>query len=73
MLVLTRRVERDVIITVPPSHLPQTIRVKVCGLEGFPAIGQVYDPKIRLGFDAPRCIQICRDDARDCEPLEVPA
>lgn len=64
MLVLERRLEEAVTITVPPSAVTQTITVKVLHLtEGFTRHGQPINGRCKLGFDAPRHIQIQRDDA----------
>lgn len=56
MLVLSRRTNEDVFITVPvPGGEPVSIRVTVVSI----------DPtRIKLGFDAPRHVAILRGDAK---------
>jgi carbon storage regulator len=53
MLVLSRKVDEGITITVPPSHLPQQIHVKMIEIRG---------DKSRIGFDASRDITIHRDE-----------
>lgn len=64
MLVLERRLEEAVTITVPPSAVTQTIKIKVLHLTaGLTRYGKPITGRCDLGFDAPRHIEIQRDDA----------
>lgn len=51
MLVISRQRDEDVVIVVPPSETPTEIRVALVDLRG---------DKARLGFLAPRQVQIDR-------------
>jgi carbon storage regulator CsrA len=53
MLVLSRKLNEDVIFTVPPSATPTEVRVKVV------SIGR---GKIRLGCTAPKDVRIYREE-----------
>lgn len=61
MLVLSRRVDEGVTITVPPSPEPQTITIKVIEIRG---------DKSRIGFDAPRTVIIHRDEIQRVVDIE---
>lgn len=55
MLVTTRHPGESVIITVPPGDKPQRITVKLI---------QVRGDRVRLGFDAPREIEVHREEVQ---------
>lgn len=69
MLVLDRTAEREVFINVPPSTEPTQIVVRVCEIRMWDRVCERiednprYVLKVRLGFDAPRFVEIVRDDA----------
>lgn len=54
MLVLRRKKEQRIFITVPPSDKPAEITVLVCHVDNTAA---------RLGFETSREVAIVRDDA----------
>lgn len=54
MLVLARSVHGKTILTVPPSTTEQVIEVTVVRIQG---------DKVKLGFQAEKCVSIHRDDA----------
>lgn len=53
MLVLSRKKDETVTMTVPPSETPTTITVTQVDIRG---------DKSRIGFDAPREVEITRPD-----------
>ena len=68
MLVLSRRIDEGITITVPPSPHAQSISVKVIEIRG---------DKVRIGFEAEKSVIIHRDEIQrvvDVEgPIEKPA
>ena len=58
MLLLTRKVNEEVVITVPPSTEPQRIRLVIIGL-------RIKQELIRLGFDADERVTIHRKEIQD--------
>ncbi len=56
MLVLTRRKDQEIIITVPPSTGPTQIVVKVADVLGS---------KVRVGFSAPDGVAINRAEVQE--------
>ena len=54
MLVVTRRPQERVILRLPDG---QAIAVTVCSLHG--------EDKVRLGFEAPRAVEIFREELLD--------
>lgn len=59
MLVLSRRKEEKIIITVPPSSVEQKIEVVIVDVSG--AV-DVMDRRVRLGFDADPEVEIWRKE-----------
>lgn len=53
MLVLTRRIGKSVVISVPPSDCKQLITVTLCDMQPEQA---------RLGFNAPKLVEILREE-----------
>lgn len=62
MLVVTRKVNEQVYLDVPPSTEPIRIMIQPADIRG---------DKIRLGIDAPREVQISRDDMKKGRPAEA--
>jgi hypothetical protein len=56
MLVISLDVDDSATITVPPSDEPQLIKVTAIRYTT-----NAFGPRVRLGFDAHRCIKILRD------------
>lgn len=54
MLVVTRRTNEETVIEIPPSSKTRTMRLRIIRAAGT----------VRLGFDAPRDIEIVRDNAK---------
>lgn len=61
MLVLNRDCGQSVIITVPPSLLPQTIRVTAV---------DTRSGKVRIGFTADPLVKIHREEVQERIALE---
>lgn len=57
MLVLSRHVEEEIVVTVPPSTEPTTFTIKVTRLYSN-SPGRTA--KVRLGFDAPPAVKFVR-------------
>lgn len=62
MLVLTRRVGRSVVISVPPSDAKQLITVTLCDVE---------QEQARLGFNAGKSIEILREELIAKSPEDI--
>ena len=58
MLVMTREIEGEVVITVPPSSEPQTITIKVVKFR------KVRNQQVRLGFTAAKAVRIHRGEVQ---------
>ena len=63
MLVLSRRIDEGITITVPPSQHSQTISVKVIEIRGY---------KVRIGFEAEKSVIIHRDEIQRVVDVEWP-
>ena len=61
MLVLSRKVDERIVITVPPSDKPTQIIITAVEFRG---------DKVRIGIDAPSDVLVLRDEL---EPREQPA
>ena len=59
MLVLTRHVDEEVVVTVPPSTEPTTFTIKVTRLYSQ-SPGRAA--KVRLGFVAPPTVKFVRSE-----------
>jgi len=64
MLVLSRKPDEKIVITVPPSEQPQTIEMRICS---------VRNDKVRIGFDADRDVTIHRQEVADAIARETAA
>lgn len=58
MLVLSRRENEELVVTVPPSDQPQEIRIHVCRCSAL---------KTRIGLVAPRHVVVMRPELLDAE------
>jgi carbon storage regulator len=56
MLVLSRRKDEKIIITVPPSDKPTTVEVVLVDIRGN---------KSRIGINAPRQVAVNRDEVQE--------
>lgn len=60
MLILTRKHDESIVVTVPPSDTPTEIRVHLC--DSDPA-------KARIGVSAPRRVAIDREEIFESKKL----